>query len=274
MKISLATDLEIQGFSGSGITDYNSGSTNVIVNKIGQRMQVTQRPSIDISEDSTGTGLSHLNNRGRGLYYWENNNKLYIVHDNDVYSGDQQVASSAGTITSGSESVTILEAIVTPYMIILDAENNEGWVMNAGETVAQIASNFPQTLAHGGLILDTYLLVMDEDGNIYNSNVNDPTTFSATGVVKAERENDKGVYLAKHHDEAVAFLTRSIEIFYDAGNSSASPLNRRQGVSYNVGCASGLAVWENGDEIYFLGSNPSGQIAVYVRGRELLTLPP
>lgn len=263
MKISLATDLEIQAFSGSTITDYNSGSTNVIVNKIGQRFQVTQRPSIDISEDSSDAALSHLNNRGRGLYYWENNTKLYIVHDNDVYSQNQQTASAAGTITAGSEPVTMLESLGTPYLIILDAENNEGWVMNAGETVAAIASNFPSSLAHGGLILDTYLFVMDEDGNIYNSAVNDPTTFPATGVLRAERENDKGVYLGKHHDTAVAFLTRSIEIFYDAGNSVGSPLNRRQDVSYNVGCVGGLGVWENGDITYFLGSSPSGQIAVY-----------
>jgi len=263
MKINLSPQLDIQAFSGSGITDYNSGATNCIVNKVGGVPRVTQRPSIDVSEDSSDATLSHLNDRGRGIYYWENNSKLYIVHDNDVYAANQQVASAVGAISTGTERVTILETLGVPYMVILDAENNEGWVMNAGETVAAIASNFPTTLAYGGAILDTYLFVMDEDGTVYNSAVNDPTTFPASGFISTERVNDKGVYLGKHHDHLVAISTRSIEFFYDASNSTGSPLNRRSDLSYNVGCASGLSVWENGDVIYFLGSNPSGQIAVY-----------
>lgn len=263
MKLPVAVSLDIQAFSGSGITDYNSGATNVIINKVNGKLRVSQRPSIDITEDSNGAGLTHLNDRARGIYYWEVNSKLYIIHDNDVYANDQQVSSDVGNISAGTERVTILETLGTNRMVILDAENNEGWVMSTGEIVTAIASNFPSTLVHGGAILDTYLFVMDEDGVIYNSNVNDPTTFNATGFVTAERDNDKGVYLGKHHDTIVAFNTRTIEFFYDAGNTVGSPLNRRQDISYNIGLVSGLSVWENGDIIYFLGSNPTGQISLY-----------
>ena len=157
----------------------------------------------------------------------------------------------------------MLETIGAVNLVILDAENNEGWVMSTAENVTAIASNFPDTLVHGGAILDGYLFVMDEDGIIYNSAIDDPTTFPASGFIEAERENDKGVYLGKHHDHIVAFGTRTIEFLYDGGNSTGSPLNRRQDVSYNVGLASGLSVWENGDIIYFIGSNTSGQLQVY-----------
>lgn len=263
MKVSLAATLDIQAFSGSGITDYNSGTTNCIVNTVNGKLRPTQRPSIDISEDSNGAGLTHLNDRGRGIYYWEQNSKLYIVHDNDVYHTSQQTGNDIGNISTGTERVTILETIGTPRLVILDAENDEGYVVSTGETVTAIASNFPSTLAHGGVILDTYLFVMDEDGIIYNSRVNDPTIFDATSFINSERENDKGVYLGKHHDNVVAFSTRTIEFLYDNSNSVGSPLNRRQDISYNVGLVSGLSIWENGDVIYFLGSNPSGQIALY-----------
>lgn len=257
MKVDLAVDLEIQGFSGSGVSDYNSGLTNCIVTK----NNVTQRPSINITED--GESIGALNDRARGLYYWENNSKKYIVHDNDVYETTQDSV-AVGTITAGTERVTLLETLgATPYMVVLDAENDEGWLMNGATTVVAIASNFPSTLVHGGAVLDGFLLVMDEDGIIYNSTVLDPTTFPATGFKKAERENDKGVYLGKHHDNVVSFLSRSIEFLYNAKNSAGSPLNRRQDISYNIGCVSGLSVWENGDVIYFLGSNTTGQVQIY-----------
>jgi len=157
----------------------------------------------------------------------------------------------------------MLETVGTNRLVILDAENNKGWQMDAALNLNQIASNFPATLTHGGAILDGYLFVMDEDGVIYNSAVNDPTTFPATGFITAERENDKGVYLAKHHDHLVAFGTRTIEFFYDASNTVGSPLNRRQDVSYTYGCASGLSVWEDNDIIYFLGTDSSGQLGVW-----------
>lgn len=274
MDVPFAVDLEIQAFSGSGIIDYNAGLTNCIVNKKGNGAQVTQRPSIDVSEDSTGSGLSHLNDRARGIYYWENNAKLYIVHDNDMYATNQQTGSSVSSgLTAGTERVAIFETIGTPRLVILDAENNEGWVMSTGETVAAINdAQFPSTLTHGGAILDTYLFVMDEDGLIYNSDVNDPTSWEASGFVNSERENDKGCYLGKHHDHLVAFGTRTIEFFFDNSNTVASPLNRIPGLAYNVGCSSGLSVWENGDIIYFIGSNPSGGLAVYKLSNFKLTM--
>ena len=49
MKVNLAVDLDAEGFSGSVITDYASGSTNCIVYKAGEKVKVSQRPSIDIS---------------------------------------------------------------------------------------------------------------------------------------------------------------------------------------------------------------------------------
>lgn len=261
MKVNLAVDLSIEAFSGANITDYDSGATNtIVINKSGKPI-VTQRPSLEITEDST---TLTLNNRGRGIYYWENNSKLYIVHDNNIYANNQQPTSIVAAITTGSEAVTIVETIGTPRLVILDAENNQGWTMNAGETVAQITStNFPTTLAHGGVILDGYLFVMDEDGVIYNSEPDDPTTFLATSFIQSERENDKGIYLGKQNNRIISFNTRTIEILYNANNTSGSPLNRQQNISYNIGCASGLSVWEDGDVTYFIGSSPSGQMGVY-----------
>lgn len=264
MDIEVKVDLDIHAFSGSGITNYESGLTNCILHNNNGQLEVTQRPAINISEDATT--ILALNNRGRGIYYWEVNNKLYIVHDNDLYETTQdstRIAENTGAFSTGTERCTMLETIGVERLVILDSENNKGWVMTAAKLLDQIASNFPSTIVHGGIILDGYLIVMDEDGIIYNSAVDDPTTFPATSFVEAERENDKGVYLGKHHNHAVAFGTRTIEFLYDAKNTSGSVLNRREDIMHNTGCADGLGVWENGDVTYFVGSGTTGQIAVY-----------
>ena len=261
IKLNAAVDLDVQAFNGSTITDYNTGLTNVI---IGTNAKATQRPSINITEDCTT--IVGLLARARGIYYWEANSKLYIVNDNNVYESSQRnprIPEISGNFSSGTEPCTILETVGIDRLVILDAENNKGWQMDKALNLNPILINFPITLAHGGVILDGYLFVMDEDGVIYNSAVNDPTTFPATGFITAERENDKGVYLAKHHDHVVAFGTRTIEFLYDASNTTGSPLNRRQDISYTYGCASGLSVWEDNDIIYFLGTDSSGQLGVW-----------
>jgi len=271
MKVPLIVDLDIHKFEGSTITDYASGLTNCAFHNNNGQIEVTQRASIDISEDASE--ISGLTDRGRGIYYWETETNLFIVNDDTVYEQTQDGGEvvAGGEISSGTERVTMLETIGTPRLVILDAENNEGWWVNTpASAVTQISAagvgtydHFPTTLCHGGIILDGYLIVMDEDGVIYNSVVDRPDQFEATSFVEAERENDKGVYLGKHNEHATAFGTRTIEFLYDAKYSTGSILQRRDDIMHNIGCADGLGVWENGDTTYFLGSNTTGQIAVY-----------
>jgi len=52
MKLPLALDLDIHAFSGGLISQYETGLVNCVVHKANGRSKVTQRPSIDISEDS------------------------------------------------------------------------------------------------------------------------------------------------------------------------------------------------------------------------------
>ena len=261
MKISTAQSLNIEKFSGTQVTDYSSGNTNTILFEKEGVAYTTQRSAINITEDVSSLGLT---NAARGLYYWENNSLLYIVNDDTLYKGNQSTEVAAGPhFTSGSEAVTMLETIgATPYLVILDAENDEGWYMNAAETVTQFSTNFPTTLAHGGIELGGHIIVMDEDGVIYNSD-SLAITFSASSFITAERENDKGVFLGKHHDYAAAFCTRTIEFFRNAGNTTGSILSPRLDIFYNVGAVSGLSFWVNGDDTYFIGSSAPGQMAVY-----------
>lgn len=262
-NIPVAVDFVIRAFSGAGITEYESGITNGMIQKLGDKIEVTQRPSIDIFEDAEAA--SGLDGRGRGVYYWEQNSTLYFVENDTVYR--DSYSTTVGTITAGTERICFyegLDSIGNPVLILVDAANNNAKKITTAHTLtAYTPTNFPSTLVQGGAVLDGYLFFMDEEGIIYNTNLDNVDTMSATDFINSERDRDKGVYLGRHRESVVSFGTRTIEFFYDAGNATGSPLNRRQDIFHNVGCADGQSVWENGDIIYFVGSDPSGSLGVY-----------
>jgi len=264
MRLPVASNLHINAFSGAGITELESGMTNAVAEKRGETVYITQRPSIDVFEDA-GAHISDA--RGRGIYYWDTASALYIVNDGTLYKNSQSNSISTSP-TAGTQKCKFVEIGTT--LVLLDAENDQGFTITSGDTVTEITdTDFPpkQTpalpLAHGGAVLDKYLFVMTTSGIIHNCDIDAAATWGALDFLEAERENDGGVYLGKHHDNIVAYGVSTIEFFHDTANSAGSPLTRRQDVSYNIGCSSGETVWEEGDRSFFIGVNYSGALGVY-----------
>jgi len=268
VKLPIDVTLDMRGISGASVSKKESGITNGIITNSGSRIVLTQRPSIDIFEDASALSAGA---KGRAIYYWDTDTNRYIVNDDTIYRGGY--ATSAQTITTGTDKCKFAE--VGGKLVLLDVENNQGWVISPGGSVVEITDvDFPpkdtgltsknRDLVHGGSVLDGYLFVMFRDGSIYNCDLENPTSWNALNFINAEREEDEGVYLGKHHDHIVAFGSRTIEFFYDAANTSGSPLSRRSDIFHNIGCADGLSVWENGDITCFLGSDPDGNIGGYM----------
>lgn len=264
MRIPVTPNLHINAFSGATITELESGITNGVVEKRGNTLYLTQRPSIDVFEDASAQSAG---SRGRAIFYWEENSALYILNDGTLYKNSQSNSISTSP-TSGTKKCKFL--VLGSTLILLDKENDQGFTISTSDTVTEITdTDFPPkqtpalSLAFGGAVLDKYLFVMDVNGIIYNSNLNDATAWTAIDFKEAERDPDGGVYLGKHHDNIVAYGVSTIEFFYNASNTTGSPLNRRQDVSYNIGCSSGETVWEEGDRSFFVGVNFSGALGVY-----------
>lgn len=263
MRLSLAPDLHINAFNGASITEKDSGITNGIVEKRGDILYTTQRPSIDVFEDAS---VNVSDARGRAIYYWDAAADLYFLNDDTIYKNSH--ASVVGTDpTAGTKKCKFVE--VGTKLVLLDPENNQGFIITTGDAVTEITdTDFPpkQTpnvgLAYGGAVLDKYLFVVGEDGVIYSSGVNDPSAWAALDFLDAERETDGGQYLGKHHDNIVVYGDRTIEFFYDSGNTTGSPLSRRQDLAYQIGCATGESVWEEGDRTFFISVDFSGALKV------------
>lgn len=161
-------------------------------------------------------------------------------------------------------------------LFLLDVENNIAWYIDDGSpTVLNIVrdANFPddnnnRTLADGCAVLDGTLYVLanvdaNTNAEIWGSDLNDMTSWSGTNFVTASKNSDRGVYIGKHHSNIFVLGNESTEFFYNAGNPTGSPLNARQDLSYNIGCADGKSVFVDNDVVYFVGKSTTSGLGVY-----------
>lgn len=254
MNLNAAVNLEFKDFSGATITDRETGLVNGYVDTSKGKPVVTQRPSININEIA-------VSSKGRAIYFWDSNNVLYILNDDTIYKNTYSGALGT-TITSGTQKCSFHQ--LNTLLILVNPQDNKAYTITTADAVTVIGGSFPADISRGGAILDGYFFVMDTSGVIWNSDLNDASTFSAGNSINAEREEDGGIYLGKHHDHLVALGERTTEFFYDNGNPTNSPLNRREDLSYTIGCADGNSVWEEGDTTVFIGSELSTGLHVYV----------
>ena len=257
-RLPLIPNIHINAFSGGTITELESGITNGVIHQKNGINYLTQRPSMDIAEDAS----VHISDtKGRGLYYWAENSILYIINDGTLYKASQSTSLSTSP-SAGTKRCYFFP--IGGKLVMLDPENDEGWTITTGDAVAAIASNFPSTLAAGGAVLNNVLYVLDTAGVVYGSDSGDATVWNALNFLGAARDPDGGVHLGKHHDSLIVLGPASLEVFYDAGNSSGSPLSRRQDVAYTgLGCTSGESVWEIGDRLFWVGVDGAGATGVY-----------
>jgi hypothetical protein len=254
MNLNPVVNLEFKDFAGATITDRESGIVNGMIDESKGKPVLTQRPSININEIAATA-------KGRAVYFWDSNNVLYLLNDDTIYKNTY--ASAIGTtITSGTQKCKFLQ--LNTLLILIDPQDNKGYTITTADGVTAIGGSFPADIAHGGAILDGYLFVMDSDGTIWNSDLNDASTFSAGNNIDTEREEDGGIYLGKHHDHLIALGERTAEFFYDNANPTNSPLNRREDIAYTIGCADGNSIWEESDTTVFVGSELSTGLSVYV----------
>ena len=263
-RLPLKPNLHINEFSGGGVVEAETYAINTIYDQYDDgRWYATQRPGINIFEDaSSEVGDA----RGRGVYWWDSlaTPTSYIVNNSKVYAGSY--AGSSMNISAGTCRVEMFE--VGEYLVILDAENDEGWVIHDATPTVIAAISFPAALtnlARGGVVLNGKAFVADHDtGDIFESDIEDPTTWGALNFRQAELEPDDAIYVAKHHENVVVLGARTTEFFYDNANPTGSTLNPRTDVSYETGTVDFDSIWEESDVIFFVGQTESGGIGVYM----------
>ena len=234
---------------------------------------------------------ANSDSRGRGVVAWAGQIDLYLDEDTYYYDGGSQDL-TATTGQGYTENSGFNEEITASFIQFNQAGVDNLVIVNAGHastsasakhgniwyqsTPSGAVSSVSDTsvpwnsgdstaisLVRGGASLDGYLFVGTLNGNIYNCDLDDISSWSAVSFIAAEREADTPIYIGKQKDHVVYIGTRSIEFFYNASKTNGSPLQRRPDIYHSVGCLYPNSVVELGDIIYFVGTDSGGKSHVY-----------
>jgi hypothetical protein len=227
---------------------------------------------IEDSFEEVGTGAGATN----GVFIGgEDTNDIWVVRGDDLYKNGtlQQALSAANSSTVTCFCIAKDYLIYTRSGVFTDQMGK--YPLGAGTFVETELGNSIRVVG-APVSLNGYVFVAGNDGNVYNSALNDPMSFNyATDFVAAEQYADSLVSLAKHRNHVVAFGNRSIEFFYDAVNALGSPLNRQENYAMQIGLVKLESIsytyfpvlpppiTEIKDVLFFLGQDQAGNMSIY-----------
>ncbi len=220
--------------------------TNPITNN--NRIFVPKRAGLAAS-----TRPPNANATGRGVYQWSENGNIYSVFDNKIYSGTTDLGV---TLAGSSGRCWFAETGPTSSVRRLCiSDGTKLYLISSADAVTTVSTSsdaqFPTANLGPVIFFNTYLYFALVNGTIWNSDVDAPTSYSATAFKTAEGYPDKLVTFFRQKDQLVFLGEFSGEFFYDNNNPIGSPLQRIDQNVMEIGCASGnslqnaegVAVW-------------------------------
>lgn len=218
--------------------------------------------------------LGGANVISRGLYIWEKTvgTVYYFIA---VSNGTNSfILSSTDAVTWGTAN-TLGNNGTTPirFCEFIDSSTNtkslvavdgiEGYVFTSNAAGTKIVdADFPSPHVPFPVYLDGYLfLAKANTGDIYNSDLNNPSSWTAGNFFSAELYPDDIQALFKIKNFLLAIGTDSGEYFFDAGNATGSPLARYEGATLPFGTRYPNSIANDKDRLMFLASSVGGGAA-------------
>lgn len=195
---------------------------------------------------------------GRGVRNW--NGDIYAIFGADLYKNGVSIFSGLDTTNGRYTFDATLGA--TPNLFFHNGV--KGYTYNSGAGVVQVTdADYPGSLVKGSAYIDGYMNVMTPAAVINSSDANTPSAWNPLNTITAQIEPDTGVFVSKQLVYVIAFKDRSIEVFYDAGNPTGSPLGPVQGAKVSVGCRSGDSVATSEGILFWISKSGNSSIAAY-----------
>lgn len=204
----------------------------------------------------------------RGMWYNEDFKKLYYCVSSTMYVWDVASNALSATLSSFFSTTTgdvgfcdFLYDNGTTVVVATDGTTLKQ-IDSANAITACVDADLPSHLPKP-VFLDGYIYVVKSNtADIYNSDLNNPLSWTPGNFTTAEIGADILRTIEKLNNYLVAFGSNTIEYFWDAGNASGSPLQRNDTpVKFN-GYLGGLS--KLGNKLYFLGNNTEDEPNVFV----------
>jgi hypothetical protein len=167
----------------------------------------------------------------------------------------------AGTVSAGLKLATSGDEVYIAFAQYEDGIFTTDYSQTSANpyTITQIVDgDYPVNTCRGVVFLDGRFFVMSQKGEIYQSELEDASAWSALGFIQSQADPSDGVYLAKNSNNIIALKDWSTEFFYDAANPTGSILAPIQNAAVQIGCASDGSVQDLGMMVVFMGQTRNG----------------
>jgi hypothetical protein len=228
--------------------------------------RLKKRPGIaataySLSKSAVGDDIrGYFYDPDQNAFYWAVNNKIYAVKP-DVGTTVRTVA----TLTTSSGMVgfcSYLKSDNTRYVCASDG--TDLWIDDhvAGTCAKVVDVDLPTPHEPSPVYINGYIFLIKKDtGDIYNSDLDNPTSWTPGDFITAEISSDYLTRLYKSRNYIIALGNNSVEYFYDAGIATGSPLQRNDSPVRSTGYISGMC--QIADALLFVGQDLKENVCVY-----------
>ena len=226
-----------------------------------KRLYVKNRPGTKFY--ATSTGISPPQNTSGGLTYWEATNKLYAASGYTLYAQSGSVLNGINTDSSSSNTRSGFAAYKEGTVDkLFFCNGTNAYIINTSNTVVDVTdADFPSPHIPTPVVMDGYVFIATSK-HIYNSKLEDASSWDPTNFITPEQYTDSIVTIARQLNQIVAFGTKSIEFFYNAGNATGSPLKRTDQAVLQVGAYDWQSIASAENLIMFVARNNSGNLTI------------
>lgn len=266
-RVPLVHDLILKP-GGASFSNPVSGTQNVVIYKDENELYGETRLPIRATR-VTSAGTTHVM---RGLYVWEKSvgTTYFFAVTTDGATSSVWTATSVNgpwaavnTITNASTPVRFAEFISSAAVkSLVMVTGTEGYVFTSNAAGTQIVDvDFPNPHVPFPVFLDGYLFLAKADtGDIYNSDLDNPTAWTAGNYISAEMYPDNIQALVKVNNYLLAVGTQSCEYFYDAANATGSPMARQEGAVLPFGTLYPNSIAASKNTVVMLANNNDGDM--------------
>lgn len=206
----------------------------------------------------------------RGSFFDPDQNAMYWAIDNKVLcwspdtSGVVTIVTSSLVTSSGYVGFcSYLKSDNTRYICFTDG--TDLWIHDYVAATCNKVTDVDLPTPHepSPIYIDGYLLLIKKNtSDIYNSDLDNPFSWTSDNFISAEINSDWGKKLYKVKNYVAALGTNSIEFFYNDAIETGSPFSRNSSPVKTVGYIT--AGCQIGDEVFFIGQEDKNNIGVYV----------
>lgn len=208
----------------------------------------------------------------RGCYLWEKSvGTVYYfsVNGTGVYTSTDGVTWALVTtlLTNATTPVRFTEFIDgSNQKSLVMVDGVEGYVFTSNAAGTKITDvDFPTPHIPFPVFLDGYLfLAKSGTGDIYNSNLENPSAWTAGDFISSELYPDDIQALVKVNNYLLAIGTQGSEFMYDAANPNGSPLARYDGGSLPFGTHFPNSIASNKNTVVLIANNNDGENTIKV----------